>query len=249
MNKHYIYIGLFFLLLSFSIVSSQPSTIVQSFPEGYTIVEINSQYLKINEDFNYLFYLYNTSSGLKIDNTTATCNFHLTDSQGTLLLEKEKLYQPKGYWYTLINGTYFSEVGYYYYGVDCSDELGGALSGVFTVTHTGKEEPTEFVLLFFILGFIAIFFFGIIYFFKALKEFTLLEMDLFDTIILMCSYFIMWLFYYFQMIYLNNPLMNEFLLIGISIGAFTHVLLPLIGLFTSFILNTLKFQQKQRVTY
>ena len=197
----------------------------------------------------YFFYLYNTSSGLKIDNTTVTCNFHLTDSQGTLLLEKEKVYQPKGYWYTLINGTYFSEVGYYYYGVDCSDGLGGALSGVLTVTHTGKEEPTEFVLLFFILGFIAIFFFGIIYFFKALKEFTLLEMDLFDTIILMCSYFIMWLFYYFQMIYLNNPLMNEFLLIGISIGAFTHVLLPLIGLFTSFILNTLKFQQKQRVTY
>jgi hypothetical protein len=137
------------LLFLITLVSAQPPvTTVQQFPEGYTIVEINYQTLEVGKDFYYFFYLYNTSSGLKIDNTTVVCNFHMTDSQGNLLINEAEVYQPNGYWYTIINGSYINETGYYYYGVDCSDGLSGALSGVFEVTYTGKDFTTPKAILY-----------------------------------------------------------------------------------------------------
>lgn len=150
MKQIFILLMLSLVLISFT--SAQPSTTVYSFPNGYTIVPTQFEQLKVGEDFNFFFYLYNTSSGLKIDNSTVNCTFHMADSQGNLVLEDTEVYQPKGYWYTFVNGSYVSETGYYYYGVDCTDGLGGAISGVFEVTHNGRSTNTN--ISFFIIVFI-----------------------------------------------------------------------------------------------
>jgi len=134
-------LGLFLLVFTIfiSFTSAQPSTTIYSFPNGYTIVPTQFETLKAGEDFNFFFYLYNTSSGLKIDNSTVECNFHLADAQGNLVLEDAQTYQPNGYWFAFINGSYIANTGYYYYGVDCQDGLGGAISGVFEVTLSGNK--------------------------------------------------------------------------------------------------------------
>jgi hypothetical protein len=254
MNKCYIYIGLFLLLTSFVIAQppwQQPS---QQTPTeaGYLIIETGwPEYHKSGEDLYIHTHVHNGTDGLQIiDNIN--CFYHTYNHQikGGEHIDIGILTQYGEGFYNYTNGSLLTDVGQYSVLIWCNGTVeGGFTKYTFEVTHTGRETPSELLLLFFMLTFIGLFFFGIIYFFKALKEFTLLEMDLFDTIILMCSYFAMWIFYYFQMNYLGDPLMNEFLVLAISIGSITHVLLPLIGLFTSFILTTLKFKQKQRVTY
>jgi hypothetical protein len=164
MDKKLIFI-FFIFLFSLSFISAQPSTTIYSFPEGYTIVPAEFESLKVNEDFYMYFYLYNSSTGLKIDNTTVECDFHLANSQGNLVLFDQEAYQPEGYWYAKVNGSYVNETGYYYYGIDCSDGLGGAISGVLEVTYSGETMETSqsilsgFMLLIFVFFMVSIVFF------------------------------------------------------------------------------------------
>jgi len=127
------------LVLVITLSTAQPPlTTVLVFPEGYNFAEINYQEIKVGENFTYFFYLFNSSTGLKIDNETVNCTFYMTDSKGNILINAAEVYQPNGYWYTNISGDLIDEIGYYYYGVDCSNGYGGALSGVFEVTYTGR---------------------------------------------------------------------------------------------------------------
>lgn len=144
-KKKYWIIGLITcMILLMAIVSSQPPvTTIQNFPLGYQIVETHFQTLKMGENVTYAFYLYNQSTGLRIDNTTAECHFYLADSQGEILIYQNEVYNPEGYWYSNISGEFLSEAGWYYYGVDCQDGYGGALSGVWEVTQTGEIFSVE----------------------------------------------------------------------------------------------------------
>jgi hypothetical protein len=119
----------------------------------------------------------------------------------------------------------------------------------FEVTLNGKEPAEGILVVVFILIFIGIFFFGLIFFFQALEQAIQLNMDLYDTIKLMGSYFSMWMFYYFSMEYLGNSFINDILEVAVSIGAYTHVFLPLVGFLVSFIMTNLKFKKKARITY
>src|SRR6056297_762794 len=139
MDKKYL-LGIFLLasLFLITLVSAQPQTTIYAFPEGYTIVPIQFQTLKLNEDVTFNFYVKNSSTGVKLDNTTIECNFNLADSQGNMLFDGKEIYQPNGFWTTTINGSYFNETGYYYYGVDCEDGLGGSYTEVLKINPTGE---------------------------------------------------------------------------------------------------------------
>jgi hypothetical protein len=63
------------------------------------------------------------------------------------------------------------------------------------------------------------------------------------------NYLGLWVFYYVSYEYLGNAVMNDILELAISIGAVTHVFLPLVGFLVSFIMTNLKFKQKARITY
>ena len=144
MDKKYL-LGIFLLasLFLITLVSAQPQTTIYAFPEGYTIVPIQFQTLKLNEDVTFNFYVKNSSTGVKLDNTTIECNFNLADSQGNVLFDGQEIYQPNGFWTTTIDGSYFNETGYYYYGVDCEDGLGGSFTEVLEVTPTGENIETQ----------------------------------------------------------------------------------------------------------
>jgi hypothetical protein len=137
-------------VLMCSIIIALPSTTVYSFPQGYTIVPIEFEQLKAGEDIYFNFYVYNSSTGVRMDNTTINCSFHLSDSQGNLILDGDESYDSRGFWYVLINGSYVNTSGYYYYGVDCQDGFGGAFTEVLEITPSGNKLTTanSIVLIF-----------------------------------------------------------------------------------------------------
>lgn len=135
------------LLLCFNFVSSAPPvTTVQEFPEGYKIVENPHAYLKLNQDYQYNFFVYNASTGLLLDNSTITCNFFLANSSGEVVFSKEADYFADGHWGIDILGGNFSNTGRYAYGVSCQDGQGGSLAGIFEVTHSGEDPSIPKVL-------------------------------------------------------------------------------------------------------
>jgi len=151
--------------------------------------------------------------------------------------------------------------GEFYYNFNSATELGrydvrGISDGCentfavyFDVTPNGEEKPDGIVIVIFTILFIGIFFFGLVAFFKSLEHVFVLDMDILDVLTLMGSYFSMWIFYVFERQYLGNSLIEGITEIAISVGAITHVLMPLISFFVSIILTNMKFKQKQRVTY
>ena len=119
----------------------------------------------------------------------------------------------------------------------------------FDVTVNGKEPAEGIVIVVFVILFLVVFFFGLLYFFKALGHVLELNMDIIDTVVLVGTYLTVFFFYYFSMEYLGNAMINDILEIVVTVGAFTHVLLPLIGFLVSFIMTNLKFKKKSRITY
>jgi hypothetical protein len=136
MNRSYLLI--FLLVLSFTIVSAVPPvTTIDYFPTGYIITEAHNGIIKLNEDFTYNFILYNSSTGLDINNTSVICRILISDNQGELVYHNNVSYNSYNYWSVFIPGSVFNKTGYYPYGVDCEDGKGGALAGSFYITQTG----------------------------------------------------------------------------------------------------------------
>lgn len=244
-----LYYNIFLFILLIRIVSAiPPVTTVQNFPEGYVIIESEKDYIKLNTPYTYNFFVYNSTNGILMNNDTIYCTFYLANRTGHILFVQNTTYNS-GYWYVKISSSNFTTNGVYPYGVSCHDTQGGAISGLLEVTTNGKEPPSGIVIVIFTLVFILIFYFGLFYFFRALEKFATLEMDFQDTIILIGTYLSMWIFYYFCLEYLGNSFVNEILEITITIGALTHVFLPLVGFMVAFIMATLKFKQKARITY
>jgi len=157
-----------FLLFTLALVSCQPTTIVESFPQGYTIVEAQQPILKINENHTYYFFVYNASNGKLINNTVANCSYYLANETGTLLINGSSAFQPNGYWKYEIDKSFFDNSGFYPYGVNCQNDFGGALAGTLEVTYTGTTLTIQesilylgmvlILILSFVLNIVGIFF-------------------------------------------------------------------------------------------
>lgn len=146
MKKIFIFSILFLLSLTF-VSAALPVTTVQEFPEGYVILEAQQPVLKAGENHTYYFFLYNSSDGKQIDNTTVECKFYMADEIGEIVIEEESIQQPNGYWKREIPGDKLEDIGFYSYGVSCQDGNGGALAGTFEVTPNGDSFNTSKAIL------------------------------------------------------------------------------------------------------
>jgi len=151
--------------------------------------------------------------------------------------------------------------GEFYYNFNETEQLGrydvrGISDGCtktyatyFEVTVNGKEPAEGIIVVVFTLIFILFIAFGLTYFIISLGHVIQLDMDLIDTTVMISTYLAMWVFYYVSFEYLGNAVFNSILEIAISVGAVTHVFLPIVGFMVSFIMTNLKFKQKARITY
>jgi hypothetical protein len=218
---------LFFLLILVflvSFVSSQSLDNLGSF-------EVNKE-VRITQtcyDANYI----NISSITFPDSTIAESNI-------------EMAYVGSGEFYYDFNQT--SELGRYdVRGI--SDGCTNTFATYFLITTNGKDPPEGIVIVIFTLIFVMLVAFGLLYFIISLGHLVQLDMDLLDATVMISNYLGLWVFYYVSYEYLGNAVMNDILELAISIGAVTHVFLPLVGFLVSFIMTNLKFKQKARITY
>ena len=158
--KKVIPIFIFLLLTMLTLVNAVPPvTEVQQYPEGYTITEMQVEYVKINTDLRYNLFVENSSNGKVITNETINCTYFMVDSQGNELLVKQMDYID--YWSIIIDKGNLTELGTKYYGVYCSNSEGGSLSGAFEVTPSGLNIETSKAIMNIGLLFIFIFIFTV----------------------------------------------------------------------------------------
>jgi hypothetical protein len=229
--------------------SQPPVTTVQYFPDGYTTIGSQQEYLKQGQDYQYNFFVENASDGALITNETINCTFYMADSTGEVKIFSDVPYFPDGHWGIDIDGANFSDVGIYCYGVRCSNGFGGHTTGCWEVTYDGKDLPGTNLIIVYSIMFMFIICLGIYFFIKSLERVLDLEMDIKDLTIIISSYIFLWFFYFFVNEYLANPVMLDMLEIAMDVGAITHVFLPIVGFMVSYILTHLQLKKKAAVTY
>jgi len=144
---------LFFSLGLVSGQSAQPHSTSIFFESGYVIADNPQSILKQHQDYQANFFLYNISNGVLIDNSSVTCVLYVADSNGEVLFFDNVTYFPDGHWGIDISGNTFSNLGYHGYGIKCqSENLGGALSGLWEVIPTEGEQNTSFFLIFILIS-------------------------------------------------------------------------------------------------
>jgi len=149
--------------------------------------------------------------------------------------------------YTFCNTT---EIGTYIVeGQGDVDSTDTVFAYDFEVTLNGNPPADGIVVVVYTILFILFIAFGITYFIISLGHVIQLDMDLKDMTVMISTYLGMWVFYYVSCEYLGNALINDLLETAISVGAVTHVFLPIVGFMVSFIMINLRFKQKQKVTY
>jgi len=149
----------FILVLLLTFVNCEPPlTRVEDFPEGYRIQEMYEPVIKLNDNHVYYFFVYNSSTGVIINNDTMNCTFYMENDIGELILENQTTFnEDSSYWYINLSESYFQNIGFYPYAVNCQNGFGAVLSGSFKVTYTGREFDegqgiTAFAVLFGALG-------------------------------------------------------------------------------------------------
>jgi len=120
--------------------------------KGFIIVEPLQKTLEQNLNYTYSFFVYNESNGVLIDNSTVDCMLYIVDSNGNLIYNQNSNYTSDGYWKNNIQKNIFLELGFYSYGVKCEGGgLGGALSGIWEVTPSGKSGSSNIVFFVFVI--------------------------------------------------------------------------------------------------
>ena len=140
MGKKIIFLFLFlFLFIATPLIMAKAPT--SQFSEGYIIIGTPRVFLQQDMDFTYNFFVYNISNGKIISNATTNCSFYMANFTGDVTVFGRATYHTTDeYWSILIDGNNFSAIGNYAYGVKCqSPALGGADTGIFTVTGSGAE--------------------------------------------------------------------------------------------------------------
>lgn len=139
MHKKILIIFFFFFFFLSLISAVPPVTQTQQFTTGYEILSQPIDYLPLNSNYTFNFFVKNISNGAEITNTTINCTFFMADNSGELLFYSDVTYNAEGYWDILITGGNFSTLGIYGQGIEC---LGGGLGGhkvtVWEVTPNGK---------------------------------------------------------------------------------------------------------------
>lgn len=153
-NKYFPFLFLLIFLFSLTFISSVPPFQVQD--DLVSIDYTKQDVYKTNEDIHFNFFVFNTTSGLKLDDTSASCVMNIFEKQGNHLLNRTSLkydsinkdfdlHVDKGNF--TISGNYAGEVA-------CNTSVnGGGLSFPFEVTPSGFTGSAVFYFIILILSF------------------------------------------------------------------------------------------------
>jgi hypothetical protein len=133
------------------------------------------------------------------------------------------------------------------YDVSGQGDLSGTDTGFsvlwFEVTMSGNASPDGFVVVLFIVAFLAVLFYMSFLVINNIGHFAQLDYDLNDLMKNVGAYFVLIGLYFLQLNYMGNPLMDSVLTFLMWIGGFTNVGLS----FLAFTFSHLNQVMKQKV--
>ena len=169
MGKKLIFLFLFALILFPLLVNAQPP------PQQNinTNVGLDIDFAKIdiieaNKTHSFNFHVFNRSNGLRLDNISVICRFHLTNISGVHTVEEDLDYvTAENDWEITLTSLNFSKSGAYSIQVNCNDGgFGGFVEFSLLVTPTGfllGDTQIFYAVLLTILFFIDLLFLFIIF--------------------------------------------------------------------------------------
>ncbi len=132
-----------FILLMPFVLSAPPQAEVISSSNGYQIETPEFTVLKMGNDFDFHFHIYNYTNGVPLNRSDIVCIFHLYNSTGNHIFVDNNVTKITNGWdYEVeISKTNFSYEGRYSYLMACYSTLtntGGFISVPFAVTKDGQ---------------------------------------------------------------------------------------------------------------
>ncbi len=152
-KKLFIFVFLFSLFFISLVSAQQPSPAVQTNVNIDVGLQIEfTQVSTFENGENHLFnaHVFNISTGLRVDNTTTDCTFHLFDNRGDHQIDQQPMiFDPIGLdWDFNVTRGNFTRNGAYSQLVVCNTtDLGGFLSAGFEVTPTGLINLFGFYII------------------------------------------------------------------------------------------------------
>jgi hypothetical protein len=148
--------GLIFLFMGMflmSLVSAVPPFQTTE-AGGYEIIYPKIYFLQPNQTHTFNFHVNNISDGLILTNSSVSCRFHLYNSSGNHILEKNNVKDMDTNldFYVIVTGGNFTKIGEYGYLFSCnSSSFGGYISAPFQVTYSKMLIPTSESILYLLL--------------------------------------------------------------------------------------------------
>ena len=158
MKFPFIFLFLFLLVLTPMVLAQPPSSFpAVQFTEGFAIEFTQVPAYEFNQDLTFNAHVFNISNGVRIDNSSTDCNYHLFSNTGSLIVNQQQMvFDVVGldYEINILQGN-FTRLGEYSYLIVCNDtasSLGGLVSVAMEVTADGKPSkpfPIQFSLIIF----------------------------------------------------------------------------------------------------
>ena len=171
--------------------------------------------------------------------TGASYNITISYPNGTLFIDNQATTaQGSGAFnYT----TTFTDTGLYKVQNFCYDgTYSYSSTGYYDITGNGKTAPNENIILFFSIAILILLGFGLYSLILSMGHFASLDLDVVDVAKSFGVYFAILGLYQLSLIYLGSPQIETWLILFIKIGAWTHILIPLVGFVISITIGGLK---------
>jgi len=140
--------------------------------------------------------------------------------------------------------TTFTSLGLYKVQMFCYDgTYSFSNEGFYEITGNGSEKPEGIVIVLFSIIFLIIFGFMLYEMILCFGHFASLDLDVIDLAKIFGTYFALLGVYLISITYLGSPMIENWLLLFIKIGAFTHLLIPMTGFFISITVGSLRKKQ------
>lgn len=163
MKKLVVFIFLFYFFL-LTVSAQPPFEPTQTNPNGLIIAFPEFTYVALHMPFNFEFHVFNSSTGLQLDNTTTYCYTHIYSPNGTQVYSNTSTFDGTEFKNILPAEVIHTRGEYAYVTICNTTELGGFASGNFYVSTSGYvllEEneasviPMALIMIFFfLLGFL-----------------------------------------------------------------------------------------------
>ncbi len=179
--------------------------------------------------------------------STTKCNITIQYPNQSSLISNQDMTRTAVYYNYTIQENTISSLGEYPAQVQCMGVNSGYTSFDFLVTYNGKELPSDFIKVLFILLFIALISTLLYTILLLLIHFVKWDADLIDVAYFVGIYFAIFCLKYFNMEYMGSYIIDTFSDLLIEVGAFTHVVLPLIAFIISYIKRKMEFKKEDEL--